>query len=159
MTASKIITANVSSIVIGLWGRVSHLSFIHCHCLWRELFQSQSKDISHHNRLLYCNNSWHHQTASSVLMKIWWNEFQQQHFSPSIACEWGLPERKSPLITMYNILYPVFWNANDKASSHKSLLEWVYQKKKRQHFLFLLTLSRRSRYYPAHPHPSLLGVE
>lgn len=125
VTASKIITANVSSIAIGLWGKVSHLSFIHC--LWRELFQSQSKDISHHNRLLYCNNSWHHQSASSVLMKIWWNEFQQQHFfPPSIACEWGLPERKSPLITMYNILYSVFWNANDKASSHKSLLEWVY---------------------------------
>lgn len=30
----------------------------------------QSEDIHYHNRLLKCNDSWHHQTGSSVLMKL-----------------------------------------------------------------------------------------
>lgn len=63
---------------------------------------------------------------------FWWN-FDEMNFNSSIfssiGCEWGLPERKYPLITMYNILlYPVFWNANDKASSHESWLEWFLLK-------------------------------
>lgn len=63
-------------------------------------------------RLLHGNNSWHHHTGSSVLIKLWWNELERQGFS-SFSCELGLPQRKYPLMTIYRVLlYPVFWNAN-----------------------------------------------
>lgn len=116
--APAIITTRVSSIVMGLRGEALHSTFMRCQCLWGKWFLSQSADISHNHThtLLPANISWHRCAASSVLMKIWLNEFKRLHFFPlSISCKRGSPERKYPLITA-NVPFNPVRNVNVGAS-------------------------------------------